>query len=262
MKYNYDAWGNCTISRETTDYPLAHANPIRYRGYYYDEDTGLYYLNARYYSPVWRRFISPDDTAYIDPESVNGLNLYCYCNNDPVNCVDPSGHSVIITSLIAFGIGAVLGGLYGGLSAAANGQNVGAGIAIGFIVGGLTGFFTEVASIPFMLLGTFAVGVGGDIASQLILDKKTFGDINLISAAWAGVANAGLAVIGKGVSIVDKMADLSKAASVVFGTIMNSPIMGLGMSINVGISQYSSVYTVNDLYNDVFIKYKQITRGL
>ena len=57
-------------------------NPFRYRGYYYDEDTGLYYLNARYYSPVWRRFISPDDTAYLDPESVNGLNLYAYCNKD------------------------------------------------------------------------------------------------------------------------------------------------------------------------------------
>ena len=92
-KYLYDAWGNCTIAGETTNNALAHANPIRYRGYYYDDDTGLYYLNARYYSPKWRRFISPDDTTYLDPENVNGLNLYCYCNNDPVNFVDPSGYS-------------------------------------------------------------------------------------------------------------------------------------------------------------------------
>ena len=107
-KYLYDAWGNCTISGETTNYAVAHANPIRYRGYYYDEDTGLYYCNARYYSPKWRRFISPDDTAYLDPESVNGLNLYCYCNNDPVNYADPSGHSVILTAcLLAFGVGVV-----------------------------------------------------------------------------------------------------------------------------------------------------------
>ena len=91
-KYSYDAWGNCAIDSATTNYDLAHANPIRYRGYYYDEDTNLYYLNSRYYSPEWRRFISPDDTAYLDPESVNGLNLYCYCNNDPINFVDPSGH--------------------------------------------------------------------------------------------------------------------------------------------------------------------------
>ena len=64
---------------------LAKANPIRYRGYYYDQDTGLYYLNARYYSPQFCRFISPDDTAYLDPETVDGLNLYAYCCNNPVN---------------------------------------------------------------------------------------------------------------------------------------------------------------------------------
>ena len=93
VEYSYDAWGNCTIESATTNYPLAHANPIRYRGYYYDEATKLYYLNARYYNPQWRRFISPDDTAYLDPETPNGLNLYAYCNNDPVNYSDPSGHS-------------------------------------------------------------------------------------------------------------------------------------------------------------------------
>jgi RHS repeat-associated protein len=114
--------GNCTISGNTT---VAKANPIRYRGYYYDEDTGLYYCNARYYSPKWRRFISPDSTAYLDAESVNGLNQYCYCNNDPINYTDPSGRSAILISVI---IGAVLGGIYGGVSAAANGQNVLGGI--------------------------------------------------------------------------------------------------------------------------------------
>ena len=90
-KYLYDAWGNCTISSETTDYDVANANPIRYRGYYYDSDTGLYYCNARYYSPKWRRFTSPDDTFFLHPENVNGLNLYCYCGNDPLNRCDPSG---------------------------------------------------------------------------------------------------------------------------------------------------------------------------
>ena len=82
------------------------ANPIRYRGYYYDEDTGLYYCNTRYYSPKWRRFISPDDTAYLDPTSPNGLNQYCYCNNDPINYADPSGGSAILIGLI---IGAIVG---------------------------------------------------------------------------------------------------------------------------------------------------------
>ena len=106
-EYNYDAWGNCTINSTTTNYTIAHANPIRYRGYYYDVDTGLYYLNSRYYNPQWRRFISPDDSSYLDPETPNGLNLYCYCNNDPVNYKDPSGRLAITT--IAIITGAIIG---------------------------------------------------------------------------------------------------------------------------------------------------------
>ena len=90
VKYTYDAYGNCTRGY-TTNTDLADSNPIRYRSYYYDKDTGLYYLNARYYNPEWRRFISPDDTAYLDIESANGLNLYAYCGNDPINRYDPSG---------------------------------------------------------------------------------------------------------------------------------------------------------------------------
>ena len=89
VKYKYDVWGNCTIKGSTTNYTVAHANPIRYRGYYYDEGTKLYYLNSRYYNPEWRRFISPDSTDYIDPETPNGLNLYCYCNNE-FKCSPPN----------------------------------------------------------------------------------------------------------------------------------------------------------------------------
>ena len=82
-KYLYDIWGNCTISGETTSYDVANANPIRYRGYYYDDDTGLYYCDARYYSPKWRIFISPAVSG-IDPSIVNGLNTYVYANNNPI----------------------------------------------------------------------------------------------------------------------------------------------------------------------------------
>ena len=230
-----------------------------YKGYIYDVETQLFYCNSRYYSPKLRRFISPDSIDYLDPESINGLNLYAYCGNDPVNKYDPSGHFAISALVISVVIGAVLGGIYGGISAAANGQDVVAGILIGAVVGGLTGLITEVASVPLMLLGTFAVGTGGDIVSQMILDNKSFGEVNLVSAAWAGITNAGVALVGKGLSIVDKMAGLTTTESIIFGTITNSPLLGLGMAINMGISKHASVYTVNDLYNDTFGKNKQLT---
>lgn len=101
--YAYDAFGNCKITLDTDG--IASRNPIRYRGYYYDKVSGTYDLNARYYSPEWHRFISPDDTSYLDPESANGLNLYAYCYNDPVNYCDPSGHFALTT----FGVWAIVG---------------------------------------------------------------------------------------------------------------------------------------------------------
>ncbi len=66
-------------------------NPYRYRGYYYDTETNLYYLINRYYSPELCRFISADDVTYLDPERINGLNLYAYCFNDPISYVDIVG---------------------------------------------------------------------------------------------------------------------------------------------------------------------------
>ena len=108
VEYAYDAYGNCTVV-SSTNKDLANYNPIRYRGYYYDRETGLYYLNARYYNPEWRRFISPDEPSYLDPTTVNGLNLYVYCGNDPVNYADPSGHSPEWLQGLAIGL-AILSG--------------------------------------------------------------------------------------------------------------------------------------------------------
>ena len=95
VEYTYDAWGNCSVASSTTDYAIADVNPIRYRGYYLDKETGWYFLNARYYSPEWRRFISPDDTYYLNPKNVNGCNLYSYCINNPIMYVDPMGTEAV-----------------------------------------------------------------------------------------------------------------------------------------------------------------------
>ena len=153
VQYNYDAYGNCTVARipnennyDTTDYALATVNPIRYRGYYFDQETGWYFLNARYYSPEFRRFISPDDTSYLNPESVNGLNLYCYCNNDPVNYCDPSGRFAISLATIGLIWGATLFATAGGIAAyniakdnGAEGWDLVGWTALGVIGGGVIG---------------------------------------------------------------------------------------------------------------------------
>ena len=95
--YEYDAWGNHKVytangTESTNAGFIGNINPFRYRGYYYDVETGLFWLSSRYYSPELCRFISPDDVSYLDPSSINGLNLYAYCANNPVMYVDPSGH--------------------------------------------------------------------------------------------------------------------------------------------------------------------------
>ncbi len=91
VEYVYDSWGNHAVKAEEEFLPLANANPYRYRGYYYDPETGLYYLQTRYYDPEIGRFISQDSIEYADPETINGLNLYAYCGNNPVMNIDPTG---------------------------------------------------------------------------------------------------------------------------------------------------------------------------
>ena len=82
--YTYNAWGECTVSNHTSD-NIGDLNPFRYRGYYYDTETGFYYLNARYYDPQIKRFISADHINYLGAGGdFSGFNLYAYANNNPI----------------------------------------------------------------------------------------------------------------------------------------------------------------------------------
>lgn len=71
---------------------LAELNPLRYRGYYYDSETGLYYLQSRYYNPELGRFISSDSFDYIDADGKFTINAYAYCNNNPLLYSDSCGY--------------------------------------------------------------------------------------------------------------------------------------------------------------------------
>ena len=97
-QYDYDEWGNpvdsYTVDNATTAEVTAfNANPLRYRGYYYDQETGYYYLQSRYYDPSICRFINSDvpEIAQEAKDEDIGLNIFAYCCNDAVNNDDPTG---------------------------------------------------------------------------------------------------------------------------------------------------------------------------
>jgi RHS repeat-associated protein len=96
VKYTYDAWGKrLNVTDANGVYisdldSIAHVNPIRYRGYYYDSEFEFYYLQSRYYWPALGRFISAD-SLFMAGDALVGTNMYAYCSNSPVMYVDPSG---------------------------------------------------------------------------------------------------------------------------------------------------------------------------
>ena len=90
VQYTYNTWGNFTVT-DNSGNNLGERNPFRYRSYYWDGD--YYYLKSRYYDLETARFLSQDDVSYLDPEHINGLNLYAYCWNNPVMYTDSTGTS-------------------------------------------------------------------------------------------------------------------------------------------------------------------------
>ena len=92
--YTYDAWGKPLSITGSMANTLGVQNPLRYRGYVYDQETGLYYLQSRYYDPEIGRFINADAFPATGQGFV-GNNMFAYCGNNPVNRVDHSGHSWI-----------------------------------------------------------------------------------------------------------------------------------------------------------------------
>lgn len=95
VTYQYLATGRVYSITDTTSNKIGTINPFRYRGYYYDNESKMYYLKARYYCPDLMRFLSPDAPEYLDVDVANSklpLNLYAYCENDPVQNTDYDGH--------------------------------------------------------------------------------------------------------------------------------------------------------------------------
>ncbi len=170
-KYVYNAWGEHKIynadgtilSADSNN--IGNLNPIRYRGYYYDEEFALYYLQSRYYDPALGRFISPDSVDYLNPDSVAGMNLYAYCSNNPIMYYDPTGYSLLAIFLI-LAVGTIAGGAIGAVKATNEGKE-GWDFAKSVLLG---------ASIGLAAGGTVVmlIGVGIGFASALLPSTATF----------------------------------------------------------------------------------------
>lgn len=107
VKYTYDSWGNVRKIEGSLADTIGVQNPFRYRGYYFDQETGMYYLKNRYYDPKLRRFICADSLKALKAgEDFGGKNLYVYCNGNPVAMLDDEGEFAI--SLIKAAVGAVV----------------------------------------------------------------------------------------------------------------------------------------------------------
>ena len=173
-EYAYDAYGNCTIVFATGNAGIL--NPFRYRGYYYDSDIELYYLQSRYYDPELGRFINADDVSYLDPKTIHGLNLYAYCLNNPVMYSDPSGKLAATTFIIAILALTTVGGIViGGIKAYNNAVD-----------SGKTGRDLVKSILGGMLLGA-ALGVA---AGGLIIAAT-----GAAVAAFAAISGASMATI-------------------------------------------------------------------
>ena len=184
VQYVYDAWGNHAVldangNDLTSSSHIGNRNPFRYRGYFYDVETGLYYLQTRYYDPEIGRFLNMDDISYADPEQIHGLNLYAYCANNPVNYVDPTGH-FIVSLIVSMVVGAVIGGVMGGVKALSRGDNFWGGVLSGALIGG--------ALSGAMALGgaTMLAMAGGVTASKLTLLAVTT-TISFVGTSAAGM---------------------------------------------------------------------------
>ena len=193
MRYIYDSWGNTLSVQDangqeiTSPNNMGNLNPFRYRGYYFDTETGLYYLHSRYYDPQTCRFVNAD--GYVSTgQGLLSHNMFAYCLNNPVNKVDPNGDAAITTAVVLTGLAvSLISGLDMEISASMSGQNFWAGFGAGFI-GGAVGYTVVVALAS--ALGPWALTIGrgtGTAVTGLCNEFLQYGNLNNMNWGAYGV---------------------------------------------------------------------------
>ena len=178
VNYTYDSWGKILSITGSLKDTVGQQNPFRYRGYYYDKETGMYYLKSRYYDPELRRFICADKTgvAKASMETLHNRNLYVYCDENPLTRRDGDGELWILAA-VTFAVGTIA-------SVASQMKLDGKSFKeVSWISAGVSGLTTTMGLfIPQtkILADNWGiiqavVGAAGSFASSYIEDGETFG---------------------------------------------------------------------------------------
>lgn len=194
VEYWYDAFGNITkIEDNSSNDEISSINPYTYRGYRYDSEISMYYLNSRYYNPEMGRFINADGLLG-EQGNILSHNMFTYCANNSILYQDPSGESFILACIA---IGAIAGGIIGGITAYNNNGDILAGIFTGMLLGAAVGAVIG--------LGGAAISAGiKSVIHKFIADYtayslygKAFGEIEDYVVAFAfGGLTKGLKIGG------------------------------------------------------------------
>ena len=190
--YTYDPWGKIISSSGT----LADINPLRYRGYYYDAETGFYYLQSRYYDPEIGRFINADSYASTDATGLLSTNMFAYCENDPVNGSDPNGEWIHIA--IGSAMGAVTSIITGYASAKQAGKDYSLFMAVTDGLSGAASGALAASGVGMVgqIIGNAAIEVtkgivnGQSSANEIIENAISGGANGLIGGKGASYGNA------------------------------------------------------------------------
>ena len=191
VQYTYDAWGNVLSITGSMADTLGQMNPLRYRGYVYDTETGLYYLQSRYYDPKVGRFINADAFASTG-QGVLGNNMFAYCGNNPVSREDGSGDFWEIVVGAAIG-GAIAGAIIGAVSHIVSCGMSGTEVTVSGLLGApVTGAVTgAIGAVGGAIGGTAAIAasIGVGAISGVVTAVNTEGTITekIIAGLTAGV---------------------------------------------------------------------------
>ena len=250
----YGAWGSYSVhgadGKKTTDPTfIGHINPLRYRGYFYDRETRLYYLQSRYYDFANCRFINADTFATTDANGFLSANMFAYCENNPVMRTDESGEFFNTV------IGAVVGATFGAVSAAIAGTSIWGGALSGAVSGAIAGFGVDVAmatvatgpvGVAVAATATFFAGGIGSIVGDAIEAKANGQSFQLGSAdtlgraVIAGVANVvtgGLnTAVGKATGeVFNKSLSLKRVAKTIWKSTSDLVKRGRGITRAFGV---------------------------